>query len=178
VINAIKNLARQIEDYAQDSTIVKSYSSSTRTLDYTFTWGYQVNCSNSIPSDVTFNYSSSGTYTTPRMDSDDSATGTIVLTQLAASENNYKANVNYSRNGSQVSKIGNSNSFSSTITVASTNLLIDKTTYRIISGDATLSITGETSEGTTFNYGGNITFLGNMDATIVLNSGTSYSVNL
>ena len=163
---------------AQDSTIVKSYSSATRTLDYTFTWGYQVNCTNSIPSNVTFNYSSTGSYTTPRMDSDDSATGEIVLTQLVASETNYKATLDYSRNGSQISKIGNANSFTSTITVNSSNILIDKSTYRVVSGDATLAISGSSTDGTAFSYGGTITFLGNMDATITLDSGATYSVNL
>jgi hypothetical protein len=161
-----------------DTTVVKTYSSATRSLNYTFNWNYQVNCTGSIPSDITFGYNSSGIYSTTRMDSDDNATGTIVLTQIGASHTSYLANLDYTRNGSQSSKIGNQNSFSSVINIDGDDILIDKTSYEVLSGSVVFTITGAASDGTSYSYGGTITFLGNRDATIAFNNGSSYSINL
>jgi hypothetical protein len=171
-------LTNPICNVAFDTTINKSYSSATRSLDYTFNWGYQVNCNGIVPTDVSFDYNSTGTYTSVRMNSDDNANGTIVLTQIGASDTSYLANINYTRNGSQTSKIGNQNSFSSVLKFAGNNISINKTTYEVESGSLTFTITGNAADGTAYTFGGTITFLGNRDAQVQFNNGSSYSINL
>jgi hypothetical protein len=163
---------------SQDTVIVKSYSSASRTMDYTFNWDWVINCTSGIPSDITFNYSSDGEYDTPRMSSNDNANATIVLTQLPMVNPEYLANINYTRNGTQDSKKGAMNSFSSVLTATGTDITINKETYEITGGTMSIEITGTVDGGDSFEYGGNIVFSGGGSATITLNNGSVYEVSI
>ncbi|MCB9188496.1 MAG: hypothetical protein H6600_04790 [Flavobacteriales bacterium] len=161
-----------------DSTIQKTYTSTSRTLDYTFNWGYQVNCSNNVPSDVTFSYNSSGNYSSLRMDADDEATGSIVLTQLLSSQSSYMANINYERIGNQESNFGNNSTFSSTLTITGSNIEVDKTSYEILGGSANFTISGSRDNGTNYSFSGMIQFLGGGSATVSFNNGNQYTISI
>jgi hypothetical protein len=135
---------------SQDTIILKSYSSASRTMDYIFNWGWVVNCTSGIPSDITFNYSSEGDYDTPRMSSNDNTNATIILTQLPVVYPEYLANINYTRNGTQDSKIGAMTSFSSIITATGTDITIHKETYEITGGSMSIEISGTVDCGVCF----------------------------
>ncbi|WP_162847030.1 hypothetical protein [Mucilaginibacter gracilis] len=47
---------------------------------------------------------------------------------------------------------------------------------QILSGSATVAISGSSTSGKSFTYNGTITFLGGNKATLVLNSGASYTI--
>ncbi|MCB9194792.1 MAG: hypothetical protein H6598_01025 [Flavobacteriales bacterium] len=161
-----------------DSTINKTYSSATRSLDYQFIWGYQMNCNNNIPNNISFTYDANGDYSSVRMDANDVADGTLVLTQLATSQSSYLININYERTGNQTSKIGNQSSFTSDLTITGSNIEIDKTSYEILSGTASFSIAGSADNGNDFSFGGTITFLGGGSATINFNNGGQYTISI
>lgn len=161
-----------------DSTIVKSYSGAKRSLSYTFNWGYQVNCANNVPSNVTLNYASDGSYTSIRMDGNDEATGEIVLTQLLSSQSSYMASIDYERTGNQTSKIGDENSFSSTLSISGSGIEVDKTTYEVLGGSATFSISGNADNRNAYSFSGNISFLGNGQATVSFSNGSQYSISI
>lgn len=161
-----------------DSTIVKSYSSAKRSLSYTFNWGYQVNCTNNIPSNVTLNYASDGSYTSIRMDGNDEATGAIVLTQLLSSQSSYMADIDYERIGNQTSKIGNESSFSSTLTITGSGIEVDKTSYEVLGGSASFAISGSSDNGNVYSFSGSISFLGNGQATVSFSNGSQYTISI
>lgn len=144
------------------------------TFSYSFSRNWLLTCNGTIPQQFEFNYKGKATYDAPRMSSDDSATAKILVTNLDS--NYYVYNHQYAREGSQVSKIRNKRSFKSLIAISSTDIRIDKSTLRIVSGTATATVSGEGSDGHSFSYSGTITFLGNQTATLVLGNGGTYTI--
>ncbi|MDF1676550.1 MAG: hypothetical protein P1U44_12620, partial [Vicingaceae bacterium] len=72
--------------------------------------------------------------------------------------------------------VRNQNPFTSTINDSLTNIEVDKTTHKILSGNASITLI-VTFAGNQYNFSGNITFNGNNTATLVLN-GNTYTINL
>ena len=162
----------------KDSVITKtSGSSAIPAYSYTLNWNYIVSCDGLVPSQLVFTYTGNGTFDGLRMSSTHTATGGFTLTGLKTTDPVYLMNLSYTRKGTAISKIGNKNTFNSTIQIASTNITVDKTTDEIASGTATVSITTISSSGKTYSFNGNITFSGSKKAVIVLNSGASYNVS-
>jgi hypothetical protein len=161
----------------KDSTIVKASAPGlSPSYDYNLSWNYTLTCKGLVPNQLTFNFTGSGDYDGPRMSSSDKSTGGFVLKGLGVTAGQYILNTTYTRVGTTTSKILNKNTFASTITITSTNILIDKISQEITSGSATITIKVVSTSGRIFNFNGTVTFLGNKTATIVLNSGTSYNI--
>jgi hypothetical protein len=161
----------------KDTTI--NYSSPTSVIPnyaYSLSWNYQLNCSGAIPNSFVFGFTGSSSYTGALMQSGDNSTGSLTLADIQPTASNYSLMSSYERSGKQISKIGEQKIFTSDLKITSTNILISKATEQIVSGTATVSITGASSNGNSFNFGGTITFLGNKKATLVLNSGTTYNI--
>ena len=183
VVN-IANSARMGAKFAdqcgvQHDTTVTGSSSDTATIvtwSYAFNWGWLLTCTEQVPSVFTFNYKGHAIYDGPRMSSDDSAKATITVSALSGDSSYYRINQTYTRHGSQKSKIGEKHSFTSLITITATNLLVNKSTLKILSGTATVNISGEGSGGKSFSRSGTITFSGNESASLVLN-GDKYTVS-
>ncbi|SHN11580.1 hypothetical protein [Chitinophaga sp. CF418] len=144
------------------------------TFSYSFSRNWLLTCNGTTPQQFEFNYKGKATYDAPRMSSDDSATAKIVVTNLDSSY--YLYNHQYTREGSQVSKIRNKRSFKSLIFISATDIKIDKSTLKIVSGTATATVSGEGADGHSFNYTGTVTFLGNQTATLVLGNGGTYTI--
>lgn len=161
-----------------DSSVsIASESGAAITYAANLSWNWTLTCNNlSIPEVLNFNISGSSSYNAPRMSSDDNSTASFKITGLQPSATAYTMNANYERNGTQQSKVLNKNSFSSTIILESTDLIISKTTQQITSGTATASISGASSSGKSFSYSGTVTFLGNKQATLVMASGNTYNI--
>lgn len=161
-----------------DTSIVKQYSTTNTTVDFTFNWNRVINCVSNVVSDYTFSYTTAGSYNSPRITSSSNASGELVLSQLYPADSEYLVEIDYLRNGTHESKIGNENSFSSTITSSCNNMLVDKSTLKITSGTMNISINGSTSGGVTFSYSGVVVFLGNGAATITLSNGSVYNASI
>lgn len=161
----------------KDTTI--SYSSPTNFIPnyaYTLNWNYQLDCNSGIPSQFVFGFSGSSKYNGALMVSSDNSAGSFTIADPGLTSSSYTFNSNYERSGKQTSKVGYQKSFTSDFKMNSSNILIDKATHEIISGTASVTITGMSSNGNNFSFNGNITFLGNKKAKLVLNSGTTYNI--
>lgn len=158
----------------KDSTITKtSVAGATPSYNYSLKWAYVLNCSSSA---LTATLTGTSNYNGLSMSSTDNSSGSFALSGLQLSSSAYTLNSTYTRNGSQTSKIGRNYSFTSNLTITSSNIMVDKTTLLILSGSATVAISGTSSGGSSFTYNGTITFLGGNKATLVLNSGTTYNI--
>jgi hypothetical protein len=175
-INARANTYGATCGYSKDSAISKVNTTGTYTWNYNFNWHWDVVCTAAVPNKMNANYKMKGTYDTPRMSSNDSATAMLTVGNLVVGTQ-YIFNGTYSRDGSQVSKIRNKNSFTSKVVMNLNNLLVSKATGQIASGNASVTITGNTSTGNTFSYTGTITFNGASSATITLGNGNVYNIS-
>lgn len=146
------------------------------TYSYALSSNRLLTCNNSVPSSFQFNFLGKSAYDTPRISSNDSSNAQFTVTGLEPGASQFLLNEKYVRNGSEASNVGNKASFSSTIIIQSSNIVVDKSTQQIVSGSASVNISGATSDGKSFSYSGTITFLGNKQATLVLGDGNSYSI--
>jgi hypothetical protein len=172
-----KSKAKLTCGVAKDSTFsLVSAASASLAYDYAFNWNYVLTCDGLLPSQLTYNFTGTGSYAGPRMSSNDKSTGGFVMTGFGASTSQYLVSATYNRTGSTTSKILRQLTFTSDLTIKSSNIAVDKTTEEIVSGTATVTLTGTSSAGKTFSFAGTLTFLGNKKATLVLNSGVSYPI--
>jgi hypothetical protein len=161
----------------KDTTI--SYSSPTDFIpnySYVLTWNYQLDCNSGIPSQFAFSFSGASKYNGVLMSSSDNSSGSFAISDPGATSSTYTFGSTYERSGKQTSKVGYQKTFSSDLKMSSTNIQISKSTEEIVSGTASITITGTASNGNSFSFSGTITFLGNKKATLVLNSGTTYNI--
>lgn len=141
------------------------------------TWSYDIQmsrsltCDNGVPQQFTFNYTGHNTYDAPRMSSSDNNTVNLIITGLQPAATGWVINQQYVRNGTQQSRIRQRRSFSSTLTITGSNIVVNKTTEKIVSGTATLQFVGQSSTGRSVQYGATLTFHGNNTGTLVFNNG-------
>jgi hypothetical protein len=157
------------------SYTIASAAGATPTFSYNLMWNYNLACSGVTPSQLTFNFTGTGSYDGPLMSSSDNSKGGFLMTGFGA-PTQYSFNTTYCRTGTTTSKILRQYTFNSVITITGTNIAVDKTTQEIASGTATVSIQATSSSGKSFNFNGTITFLGNKTANLVLNSGKTYVI--
>jgi hypothetical protein len=163
--------------YSSDTTISgQSAGAAAVTYNYSLAFSRSLMCNFAIPSEFDFTFTGQSSYTTLRMSSDDNSTATFKVTGLEPSAANYVLNENYVRNGTQQSSVRLKRSFSSTITITATDITVEKATEKIISGTATVQFTGAVTGGASTTRGGTITFLGGSKATLVLDNGSTYSI--
>lgn len=159
------------------SASITKTSATGATISYTATvsWTWKFNCV--TPANITFASKGHIKYDAPRMSSDDSSHSDYVITGIGASSSQYNINGVYTRDGSQQSKIGNKNTFTSNIVITSQDVKVGKASHIIESGTAAIAITGASSSGKSFSFAGTITFLGNKKATIVFAGGATYNIS-
>ncbi|MFN0083574.1 MAG: hypothetical protein ACKVOM_13780 [Ferruginibacter sp.] len=164
------NTYASICGYSKDSSIIRQNTIGLFSWNYNFQWQWAVLCNGGVPSVMNVNYNMKGTYDAPRISSNDNAVANVAVTNLLTGTQ-YILNGSYTRDGSQKSKIGGKNSFTSKVTINLSNLQLIKTTGQIASGTASVTITGSSSTGNSFSYSGNITFTGAKTATITFTNG-------
>ena len=182
-----EGISMQVEDAAEiaevyldscgmvyDSTLNKNQTLGIRSFDYTFSWNWQMTCNSlGVPQTFTIGYDADGEYDTPRMSSIDESDGTFLISGLELSAADFIYDGSITREGSQVSKIGNQTSFSSKITFLTKNLTYNKSDEEIASGTVDVTISGTDSNGNSFSYTGDIVFKGGKSAILTID-GTAY----
>jgi len=162
---------------AHDSTLSRTFNTARLDGNYTTTWGWILNCNEQeVPVDLNFNRKATGTYESLRLLSDDKADSEWVMSNLVTGTA-YTLNGSYKREGTQTSKVREEKRFSSTVNFSIDNLTVGKIKRRITGGTATLLITGQASSGESFSFTGNVTFLSDGAATLVIN-GETYDIDL
>ncbi|MCB0704343.1 MAG: hypothetical protein KDC34_03500 [Saprospiraceae bacterium] len=160
-----------------DSTVDRSLNNPYITALYSSTWEWEVFCNNlDIPTTMNYARTTAGTYATNRLESDDQANSTWTVDNLFGG-NPYLINGVYERNGTQQSLIRDQNAFSSNILIEVDDLVIDKDDKHIESGIASFTLTGEVEGGESFSFEGDIIFLGDLSANLIIN-GTVYTIEL
>lgn len=157
----------------KDTTISASYTSGAYSFAYSLSWNYLVSCDTHT---ATLNYSGNSNYSGLLTTITGSSVGQDVLTGIASAGTTYALTGSYERKGSTTSKVGQQKSFTSDLKISTTNATVDKTTDLITSGTASVTLTGATSGGKSFSFGGTLTFLGNKTGKLVMNSGASYNL--
>lgn len=146
--------------------------------NYEMSTSYTLTCTAlGYPSSLNFEASTDGQYETPRMTSDDMFELDWTVSNLSPINPSVIFNGQYGRNGTQVSLVGNMNTFESDLAINLSSVVVNKTTYEIESGTATMNFVGISSTGVQYNFSGAITFNGDGTATLVIN-GNSYTINL
>lgn len=171
--------ATQLSCGASSDTIISSGSMSGALVN--FTYGFEITrsmtCKNGIPFSYSLNYKGQNSYEAPRMISNDHTTASVRITGIEPSSAQLSIGQDYVRVGTQQSKVRLQRSFSSTLTINSSAIVISKSSRQITSGTASVSFEGEVAGGKRVSYSGAITFHGNRAATLVLKSGTTVELN-
>lgn len=144
--------------------------------NYSFSSSRTLTCNEGIPQQFAYNFLGSSSYSATRISSADSSQGQFTVTGLQPASSQYTFNETYVRKGSENSKVGNQIGFTSTISISVTSLVVDKDNQQILSGTASVSISGATTAGKSFTYTGTLTFNGNEQATLTLGDNNTYSI--
>lgn len=149
------------------------------TINYFFKYSHTLNCNSSNQPDNVINaLSYKGSFDGPRLSSTNSGSANVTIAGLTSTATNFVLNGEYKRDGSFQSKVGNKASGNSHIDIVGTNITLSKPGRKILSGTATITISGTGPKGNAFNYTGTIVFNGDGTATLTLSGGASYTINL
>jgi hypothetical protein len=146
------------------------------TYNYNLAFNRSLICESGIPSQFNANFNGSSSYTALRMSSDDNSNAQLQITGLQPAASSYTINEAYTRSGTQQSTVRFQRSFQSTISINSTNIVVDKASGKISSGSATVSFAGSASGGYSTTRGGTISFLGAGQATLTLDNGSVFNI--
>lgn len=156
----------------------ETYSKGNYSYNYAVSRDYLLSCNEEgNPESFSYSLDFNGVYDTPRMSSNDSTTVEWSITNLETTETSSTFNGSYLREGTQVSKVRNKNTFNSTLTIDLSDLIVNKSTYTILSGTAQVAFVGLSSNGNQYTFNGTLTFNGDETATLILN-GNTYIINL
>ncbi len=161
----------QLGNAQWDTTVTRA-----RTGLFSYAYAFHFNLSLVSGSRLDFSYSMTGTYDVPRMTSADSAAALFQVSNLMTGTS-YAVSGTYTRIGTQTSKLRQKNTWSSVITATMSGLSVDKSTMKISSGSANLTMVGRSSAGHTYAINGRLTFIGNDRAILVIGANT-YTVDL
>jgi hypothetical protein len=135
-------------------------------------WNYLLNC---VPPPAVLNLAFKGesTFDTQAMSGKNTDSGTVSVVHDAS--RNFLVKTTGVVSGVENTKTTPVNTVNATLTIVTSSITISSTTAQILSGDATVKLTGSNSGGN-FSYSGTIKFLGNNQATLTLDSGKSYPI--
>ena len=130
-----------------------------------------------MPDNVVDSLNYKGSFDGPRLSSSNTGSAKVTIAGLSPTATVFVLNGDYVRDGSFQSKVGNKASGNSHIDIVGTNITLSKPERKIVSGSATIAITGTGPKGNSFSYTGTIVFNGDGTALLTIN-GTAYTVNL
>lgn len=165
-------------DTAYEESFTYSYNANSIQADYLTNWSYQMTCTDlDVPQSAVFEASSTGNYTTTRIVSEDAMETSARISGLQPSSLTLIFSGSFKREGAQkITTNFNIRNLSSSLRVDFTDLIVDKSTYAIISGTGTASLTG-VNQNNSFLFEGSVVFNGNGSATLTIN-GNSYEINI
>ncbi len=160
-----------------DSLSISSNANSSVTFSASYKYVRTLNCNaNSQPDNLVNVLTFKGNFDGPRLTSNDTGTSNITIAGLTTNATNFVINGTYNRKGSFTSKVAGKASGSSNVTITATNVLLSKPSRQIVTGSATITISGSAAAGN-FNYTGIVSFKGNNQATLTVDS-KIYLINL
>lgn len=147
------------------------------TYSYDYSYNYILTCGNDVPQSLAVNTTYDGQFDAPRLASQHAGTSDLTITALDETATSYIINGDYNRSGAFQSKIRNKNSSTSTVDFSIDDLAVDKINQKILSGSASVTITGSVTGKGSFTYTATVVFEGDGTAQVTIN-GTVYIVDL
>lgn len=154
-----------------DTSINKVKTTGLATYDYSFGMDWLVTCSDlGIPQSANVGIAGNGDFTSPHWAGTEATIGDLSFTGLSPQESSYTVNGSYDLTGDLTGSLRKvSPSFDCVVALDLTNLLIDKTTYKITGGSGIATVTASTANGQTKTLTGTLLFNGNGSATVEVN---------
>lgn len=178
-INTVVDIATTYNTYcgvSKDSTVSRSLTGSVSSWNASLHWTWMLACDGTLPSAFDFSMEGTSDFDAPRIQSDDDVTATLEVTGMAPADGSYSVSADLERSGSQTSKVGNRNSFSASLRYTSGAITVSKANGQITGGTVTVMLSGESTRGRSFSYGGTLVFQGNDKATLTLDNGGVYTI--
>ncbi|MBD3749220.1 MAG: hypothetical protein IE931_06980 [Sphingobacteriales bacterium] len=172
---AVENASSLECGVVKDSTITKSGVSLNKSFNSTISWSRLLTCQNSVPQSFSFTFTGNSVFTSPRLTAQDTETGNLNVAGLQPSTTQTTITGDFNREGNKESAVLKQRSFSSILT-GTCNVIIDKKTQKIKSGQINLNLQFESSSGTMLTKTGTLVFNGDNTATLTLSSGTEYKI--
>ncbi|UPK68254.1 hypothetical protein [Chitinophaga filiformis] len=147
------------------------------TFNYKLSWLYSLACTSDVPTLFTFNFKGNTMFETDKFKTTDSSTASYKLGGLSSNSTAWELSQTFDRAGKFVSKTTDLPSFTSAVHYESVNIKVSKETHEIVSGSATVKITGADSKGNVFKYEGTITFQGNKKAVFTVSGGSNFQLS-
>lgn len=149
------------------------------TSSYFFKFSRTLSCdANNQPDSLANNLIYHGNFDGPNLTSSNSGSAIFTISNLSPTALSYLINGDYKRAGSFQFKTGDKLSGQSNVDIVVTNLTLSKPSRKILSGNATIAVTGSSSKNGAFNYTGTLVFNGDGTATLTINGGAVYTVDL
>ena len=153
--------------------IVRHDTAGANSYNFTFYYSYYFPDSGSL----IFQYSMGGWYSTAFISSVDTAQAGLELSGIVATDTTYLLTGEYSRAGTQISKVRTHDTFTSSLILTMSDVRIVKTTKELLSGSLSITVTGRYSGDQFFSYNATLVITGSQSATLTINSKV-YAVNL
>lgn len=159
-------------------TISRQNTTGTTTFSYNLTYNYVVNCNGSNqPDSLSSSLIYSGSFNGPNLSSSNSGSSIFTVSGLLPTATNFVINGEFKRNGSFKSKVDTTNVGSNNVDIVINALTLKKPSRSIVSGSATIAITGNVPKKGNFSFTGTLVFNGDGTATLTIN-GNVYTINL
>jgi hypothetical protein len=156
-----------------DSTFTIKKLDSAATVKYQYQVEYTL-ARQTAPSQVTFDYTAGGSFSSSVLQSEDEQDGTWIFTTLTQSQLTMNGS---GTDGGTQNDVVDKVQFTSQFIYTLQNVMVDKATNMIASGTATITINGAGPADVHFAYSGTLTFSGNRQAVLVL-GGSTYNFSL
>jgi hypothetical protein len=160
-----------------DTISRQSPTTSSVSYSYNLAYNFALNCNNNVPSDLSSILTYSGNYSGPSWSSTNAGSSDFTVNGIAPQALNFIINGEYKRSGSFQSKIDTAKHGTHSIDIVVNALTLLKPARTIVSGAATITVSGNIPKKGNFSYSGDIVFNNDNTATLTLN-GTVYTVNI
>ncbi len=154
-----------------------SYNANNQSASADYVWNIKKICEGSEVY-LTWRVDFNGTYDFPRVKGTWQGQRNWTAVQLGSEFTAWKLNGTCSRSGTHESKVRRRQTFDSTVETVFTDVLVDKTTRRLIGGTATSLVTINSESGNTYTYNVVTTISESGVATVVINGTSTFTFNL
>jgi hypothetical protein len=162
-----------------DSFALARQETATSNINYNYALGYYytVNCNNSIQDNLTSNIISNGSFDASNLTSINKVSSAINVSPLSGSFTTYTLSGSYQLAGTFQTIDETQLSGNNTININISSLIVNKSSRNIVSGTASITVSGMVKNKNTFTYNGNLVFNNANTATLTL-EGIDYTLNL
>ena len=148
------------------------------TYSYSYSYSYALTCGeNDLPQSMSVEVMYSGEFDGPRMASAHNGEGELHVTKLDENSTTYLVNGGYSRSGSFQSKVRNMKEGNCSVDVTLDDLVVDKSSRTVLSGELSVTLTGSVTGKGSYNYSATIIFNGDGTANTTINKSV-YKIDL